>query len=737
MNLLLLQVLVFLASFLIFHVELILGKIILPGFGGGNLVWGITVVFYQALLFLGYLYIHWFNQWFRFQTVRKWQMALLILSCFCLPLNIQSLQNPTYEWPAVVEIVWMLAGTVGLMFFILSSISVYSQIHLSTTALKEKENPYILFAASNLGAFASLLSYPLLWEPYFTLPEQVLHWEIGYVLVVLLFGAIQFRVASPPVERPLGSKMSACAPSQIAKWLLLAAAPSAMFLAVTNEITMNIAPVPLLWVIPLAIYLLTLVLTFKKHPFCPKYLQDRFYFFLSLGIVLFVFKATGNNPVEYGIHLLIALRSTHYWAVVALEPLLLLVLCFIFCLVCHYHLNQAKPKDGGQLTTFYIVLSAGGFLGGFIVNWMVPLVFNETIELLISFLLGAAGFLWVHQSRGKIAWKGIATVAIILAVPLIWVIALNYFGPAAGLMIALFSGSALLGLCYLLKQDARYYAVSLAGIILVVPFLGQFSLENHTLFKERNYYGIYTVYETGKFLKMKHGTTLHGAQFLDEGRRREPLAYFHKQSPAGEVLGQRRVPVSRVALVGLGVGSLASYAQPGDQYDIFELDPLVGNIAQKYFSYLPEIKGKLRVVYGDARVSLRKEPEGVYDAIFIDVFNGGSIPVHLMTVEAIREYLRVLKPDGILCFHITNAFLNLGPVLNSNAIELGLVSAIKFAGISKRPPEEEATTWVLVGRDSDRFRSLLDDLEWKSFESNSASPSWTDDYSSLWSAFRQ
>ena len=235
---------------------------------------------------------------------------------------------------------------------------------------------------------------------------------------------------------------------------------------------------------------------------------------------------------------------------------------------------------------------------------------------------------------------------------------------------------------------------------------------------------------------MKHGTTLHGAQFLDEGRSRKPLAYYHQQSPPGEVLGQRRVPVSRVALVGLGVGSLASYAQPGDQYDIFELDPLVGNIAQKYFSYLPGIQGKLRVVYGDARVSLRKEPEGIYDAIFIDVFNGGSIPVHLMTVEAIREYLRVLKPDGILCFHITNAFLDLGPVLNSNARELGLVSAIKFAGVSKPPPEEEATTWVLVGRDSDRFRSLLDDLEWKAFEPNTASP-WTDDYSSLWSAFRQ
>ena len=734
MNLFLLQALVFLASFLIFQVELILGKVILPGFGGGNLVWGISVVFYQALLFLGYLYVHFLNRYLRFQSVRKWQMVLLVLSLLCLPLNVESLQNPSYQWPPVVEIVWMLAGAVGMMFLILSSLSVYSQIHLSTTELKEKGNPYMLFATSNFGAFASLLAYPLIVEPYFTIPEQILYWEIGYVLVVLLFGIVQVQVTSKSLEQPMGDKMSACPPRQMLKWMLLAAAPSAMFLAVTNEITINVAPVPLLWVIPLAVYLLTLVLSFKKHPFCPKYLQNRFYLLLSLGIILFVFKATGNNPVEYGIHLLIALSSTHYWAVVLMEPLILLALCFVFCLVCHYHLNQSKPEDIGQLTTFYIVLSAGGFLGGLIVNWIVPLVFDETIELLISFLIGMVGITLAFPLRKKVSLQGVVAIAAILVVPVVWVAALNYFGPAAGFLIALLSGSVLLGLYYFLKQDARLYAGSLLGVILAIPILGQFSSENQELYKERNYYGTYTVFEKGGFRKMKHGPTLHGAQFLEKERQPEALTYYHNQSPSGEVLDKRSVPVSRVALVGLGVGSLTTYAQLGDQYDIFELDPLVGNIAQKYFSYLPDIKGKLRIVYGDARVSLRKESDDLYDAIFIDVFNGGSIPVHLMTVEAVREYLRVLKPDGILCFHITNAFLDLGPVLNSNARQLGLTSAIKFTGISKSSPEEESTTWVLMGRDTDRFRLLLNDLGWKNFKTNAVTP-WTDNYSSLWSTF--
>jgi SAM-dependent methyltransferase len=343
----------------------------------------------------------------------------------------------------------------------------------------------------------------------------------------------------------------------------------------------------------------------------------------------------------------------------------------------------------------------------------------------------------VNPLQRKVFFRGVVTVAAILAVPLVWVVALNQLGPAAELLIALLSGSILLGLYYFLKQDARLYTASLAGIILVVPFLDQLSLENKTLFKERNYYGIYTVYETGAFRNMKHGPTLHGAQFLDKEWEQEPLTYFHRRSPSGEILGRRMVPVSRVALVGLGVGSLAAYAQQGDQYDVFELDPMVGDIAQNYFSYLPDIQGKLRIVYGDARVSLRKEPDDLYDAVFIDVFNGGSIPVHLMTVEAIREYLRVLKPDGILCFHITNTFLNLGPVLSSNARQLGLMSAIKFSGITRPPPEEEATTWVLVGRDSERFRSLLNGLGWKVFVPNAAVSPWTDDYSSLWSAFRR
>lgn len=736
MKLFLLQALVFFAAFLIFQVELILGKIILPGFGGGYLVWGISVVFYQGLLFFGYVYIHFFNQWFRFSTFRKVQTVLVLGSLLLLPLDVAHLKNPGYQVPMVIEIVWMLALTVGLMFFVLSGLSVYTQVHLSATNLPEKKNPYVLFAASNLGAFASLLGYPLIWEPNFTLSEQLFYWELGYALVAVLFVVMQVWVVPQPAEKPSGTKMLACRPGQMMQWLLLAAAPSAMFLAVTNEITFNIAPVPLLWVIPLAIYLLTLVLSFMKRPFCPQWLQNNFYFFISLGVALFLFKATGNNLIEYGIILLISLRSTHYWALLAAEPALLLTICFVFCLVCHYRLNQSRPTDPGQLTTFYIVLAAGGFLGGMIVNWIVPLIFTDTVELLISFLIATAGFMLATNRAAKPrSFRFVFLIAGLIAIPLLWRLALNGMGPENGMSIALVAGSLVLVLFYLLKSDARWFTYAMAGMIVVVPMLDGFFADHKTLMKTRSYYGVYSVYETLNFRKMKHGMVMHGAQFLDPDRQTEPLTYFHPKSPLGEVLAQHTIPAFKVGIVGLGVGTLTAYAREGDQYDLFEIDPMVGTIANDYFTFLDNSRGQVRTIYGDGRVSLRKEPDERYDILVLDAFNSGSIPVHLMTVDAIEEYLRVLKPEGVLFFNITNAFLDIGPILAANARQLGLLATFKYTPTVKAP-EQEATSWMVLTRSREVHAKFLNDLKWREYPVT-LHQAWTDQYSSLWSVLNR
>ncbi len=288
---------------------------------------------------------------------------------------------------------------------------------------------------------------------------------------------------------------------------------------------------------------------------------------------------------------------------------------------------------------------------------------------------------------------------------------------------------------FLLQDRAQPVALTLAGLIILVPFLDQFAAGQKTQFKSRNYYGVYKVYDTESFRRMNHGTTLHGAQYLDPQKQNEPLTYFHRQSPMGEVLGLRPVPVQRVALVGLGTGTLAAYANPGDEYDVFELDPMVGRIAEKYFTFIPQSRGSLRMIYGDARVSLNQQPESRYDALVIDVFNSGSIPVHLMTVEALKEYQRVLKPDGVLFFHITNQFLDLAPVLRANAQQLQLRTVSKSAP-QGNSPEQEATSWVMVTANAGAESVLRERLGWADLKVDTVK-AWSDDYSSLWSVLRE
>ncbi|MFQ5672138.1 MAG: spermidine synthase [Nitrospinales bacterium] len=736
MRIYLLQAMVFLASFLLFQIELILGKLILPGFGGGYLVWGISMVFYQGVLLLGYLHLHMLNRYFRFAQWIKWQTVLILGSLLVLPLSVERLQNPSYQLPLVVEIIRLLAVVVGLLFFILAGLSICAQLVLASSDLPEKKNPYILYAGSNLGAFASLLLYPFVFEPNFDLSVQLWQWEVGYIVLAVLFLVVLWVV--PRAEGEEGRKEKIIWPEgrRVGQWLLLSAAPSAMFLSTTNAITFDIAPVPLLWILPLAIYLLTLVLSFKSRPFCPPWIQKRFYLAVYAGIFLFLFKATSfslSADVEFALS---SLKISHHFfvilLVVLLEPLLLLTICFVVCLVCHYQLSQVKPAGSGGLTAFYITLALGGFLGGVLVNWIVPVVFNVMIETLISFFLGAYAFSLLHRDKVAEPAKFLRLLAAIVALVILWLNVTTHAGEALGRMVSVILALVLLSLFYLLKEHHRQISWVLFVLIVLSPFLGYLNLDRKIVFQGRDYYGIFKVYDEGGFRRLHHGTTLHGARFLDASRRGEALTYYEKETPIGEFLLKNPLNYSRIGLIGLGVGSLAVYARPGDQYDFFELDPLVGEIAKRYFGFLEESRGKIRVVYGDGRISLRKEPSRKYDALIVDVFNGGSIPVHLLTVEAVREYRRVLKPNGILFFHVSNHYLDLVPVLYAVAGKLELHGLIK-SKLGKNPPEREASIWFAMTADA-RVSSLLQSsLAWRHVQVKATRP-WTDRYSSLVSA---
>lgn len=731
MKIVLLQTLVFLAAFLIFQVELILGKVILPGYGGGYLIWGISLVFYQGLLFLGYFYVHVFSRRFLFAQFRVWQSALLLLSLLFLPLSVARLQSPAYALPTAVEIVQLLFMTVGFVFLVLSSISVYVQIHLHHSHLPERENPYILYAGSNLGAFMGLLTYPFLFEPNLDLSLQLHVWEFSYAVLVVLFMLVQWIIPLRVEANP--GAVVRTERSRWGRWLLLSAAGSAMFLAITNELTFNFAPVPFLWILPLGIYLLTLVLSFKRTPFCPQAIQSRFYLFATIGVLLSLFKLTGNNPLEYLVMVLLGLQLPWYTLAIVAEPLLLLVLCFLFCLVCHYRLNQDKPEDPGQLTTFYLVISIGGFLGGALVNWMVPLIFNVTPEFLIAVLLAALGFSRFRPVPSLDKKYFVLSGILILALVVAWPGLKTYLPMIWNKMVTLAILGALFILFYFLQDKHFQFALVVLGLIAVLPLLDLFAVEQKGVFKKRNYYGVYKVYDEGGYRLMRHGTILHGAQILDEPGSPTPLVYYHRNSPIGEVLSTEALGLARVAMVGLGAGTLAAYARDTDRYDYFELDPLVGEMAQKYFSFISRSRGTVQMIYGDARVSLRKIDAGQYDAVIVDVFNSGSIPVHMMTVEALEDFRRVMKPGGTVFFHISNLYMNLAPVVQANAGIVGMSACIKETG-SLSPPAREATVWVAVSENKQACSLLESSLQWRELRSGKPTQPWTDRYSSIFSA---
>jgi len=730
MRIYLLQAMVFLASFLLFQIELILGKTILPEFGGGYLVWGISMVFYQGVLLLGYLHLHLLNRYFRFTQWIKWQTVLVLGSLFMLPLNLGRLQNPSYELPLVVDIIRLLAVAIGLLFFILAGLSICAQLVLASSDLPEKKNPYILYAGSNLGAFASLLLYPFVFEPNFDLSVQLWQWEVGYIVLAVLFLLVLWAV--PRAAEAEREKINWPEGRRVGQWLLLSAAPSAMFLATTNAITFDIAPVPLLWILPLAIYLLTLVLSFKRSPFCPPWIQERFYLAVYVGIFLFLFKAVDfslSADIEFAFS---SFDISHHFFIILLEPFLLLAICFVFCLVCHNQLSQIKPAASSGLTAFYITLALGGFLGGALVNWIVPAIFNVMVETLISFFLGAYAFSLLYRDEVAKPAKFLRLLAAIIILVILWLNATSHFEEALGRMISVALALLILVLFYFLKGNHRQIAWVLFVLIVLSPFLGYLNLDRKIVFQARDYYGIYQVYDENGIRRLHHGTTLHGAQFLDASGKDKALTYYEKETPIGEFLSKNPLNYSRIALIGLGVGSLAIYARPGDHYDFFELDPLIGEIAEKYFSFLGDSRGKVRVVYGDGRLSLRKEQPRKYDALIIDVFNGGSIPVHLLTVEAVREYRRVLKPGGIIFFHVSNHYLDLVPVLYAVAGKLGLRGCIK-AKLGKNPPEREASIWFAMTDDARVYSLLQSSLAWRHVRTKITRP-WTDRYSSIASA---
>ncbi len=705
----LLNLITFLSAFLMFQIELIIAKLFLPNYGGSYLVWGSCVVFFQAVLLLGYVFAHTILQRWGIKNYTKVHLGLLFIPFLFFPghaIHVQSAAGS--QLPLVLDVFLRLLITIGPVFFVLSTASLVTQSWLSASGLPQRQNPYALYAISNLGSFAALLTYPFFFEQALTNTQQLNVWRLLYVVLVVA-NVIMFQMVKPMQQE--NAKGEAEAKNSIPwpqtlRWLLLSAAGVMMFLAVTNMVTYEVAPVPLLWVVPLGIYLLAFVLNFKSKPWCPLWISKYIGAVLGMSVGLFF------------------IIQKHFFPVPVTIMALGMVL-FMLCMYTQQELIATKPNRGG-LTLFYVMISLGGFLGGIVTTWIIPLVSTSTVEYLTGLLLIACTL--KDQSQKIQPWVVVAMLVALLLALMVWPkMVLAYHTLAVVLLF--FVLSVCMG--YLALRAKWIFIAFMAMLVLAAPLL-ESVWKNHTsIAKKRNYYGIYDVYDTPSGIRtIIHGTTLHGVQFVLPQRRSIPLGYYSPTSAVGEVLIKNIFEARHVGVVGLGAGTLALYASPVRSMDIYELDPDVYAMAKQYFWYLSLAPGDVRVMLGDARLSLLKNEDARYDLFIVDAFGGDSVPIHLVNKDVVELYRRHLTEQGGLLFHITNRYLSLNGVIAHIAKSLGGYAAIKDVpdgGANMR------SIWAVLTWDQGRYVRLVTQEGWTPIEAGQYPHMrlWSDDYSNI------
>ena len=627
---------IFLSAFLLFLVQPLLAKQILPWFGGAAIVWTLCMVFFQFVLLLGYAYAHWLSSRVPARQQGWIHVALLVASLVLLPIAPDAGWKPAGDDNPVVRILLLLFATIGLPYFLLSSTSPLVQSWFARAY--PGSSPYRLFALSNFASMLALLGYPFLFEPWFTNPQQSTGWSAGYALFVVLCAALAWKSRDLPPLSVEGGQLAADAGEpaprarSIVLWLALSAMGSVTLLGVSNHLTQNISSIPLLWVIPLAVYLLTFILCFEGRVW---YRRDTY-----LGSLVWIlcvmawFLADKSLQFELLWHLAVFTIGLYF-----------------VCMFCHGELARLRPGPR-HLTLFYLIVSLGGVIGGVLVGIVAPVTLPGYLELEIALVV-------------------VAVLAVVT----------NLRRPAPIVVML----------------------VAVVGFTLAALAYRVHTFSEDTLHIERNYYGVLRVKENQsriddmdtRYRSLVHGAILHGEQYLSEKYRRSATTYYKTPSGIGRaILAFGGQPI-KVGVIGLGAGSLAVYADADDTYRFYDINPAVIEVANTWFTYLKDSDGKIETVLGDARLSLEREAPQGFDVLVVDAFSGDAIPVHLITVEAFAEYLRHLKAQGVIAFHVSNRFLDLKPVLLAIAEKHGL----EYAFVHETA-EGGATTsdWVLITR---------------------------------------
>jgi len=724
----------FVSAALLFLMEPMFAKMVLPLLGGTPAVWSTCLMFFQTVLLGGYAYAHISSKLLSRRGQARLHLVVLIGALLTLPFRVPEGWTPPAGHNPVLWLLPLLAVAVGAPFFALSASTPMLQKWFSHSGHPTASDPYSLYAASNAGSLLGLLAYPLLLEPALGLNAQTRLWAAWYRLLVLLVmacAAFVWRVseaagssvgAPPPddeVRDSAGESGNDSNLRQRLRWVALAFVPSSLMLGVTSELTTDIPPIPLLWVLPLSLYLLSFILVFARRPLLSHRWLVRRLPFLILAASIPVLTKTYLSPI----------------AAIPID----LVTLFAVAMVCHGELWRTRPS-ARRLTEFYLWVSAGGVLGGIFNAIIAPLVFHSLVEFPIALVLAAAlrpPIDVVNDTPRARKLDYLLPVALgLCAVTLIVALEAEGLKPGLTMNVMIFGLSAVW--CLSFGRRPRRFALGLAALMLASGvYAGHFG---RILSTERSFFGVYRVAndDTNGLRVLFHGSTVHGIQSPDPARACEPLAYYTRSGPIGQVFAAYagEAVENRVAIVGLGAGALAAYQTPGGQFTFYEIDPLVERIAldPRYFTYLSNCAPQARVVLGDARLSIGEAPDHAYGIIVLDAFSGDSIPMHLLTREALRIYLRKLASGGLLAFHISNRYLDLHQVLGNLAYDAGMVC---FLNPDTKLGEEDtklgkfASVWMVMARNREDLEPLSEDPRWMPVFPVLHARVWTDDYSNV------
>ncbi len=723
----------FLGASLLFLVQPMVAKMLLPRLGGTPDVWNTAMVFFQAMLLAGYAFAHVSTSRLGMRRQPVLQLGVLLVPLALLPVAVPTgWEPPTGVAPALWTLL-ALAVAVGGPFFVLSTSSPTLQRWFSVTDHPAAGDPYFLYAAGNVGSLLALVGYPLVVEPRLSLEDQARLWSIGYVVFVAACAAcvvvLRGRTASAATRVPaVPSGPVAIDPDEPeavtlpwrrrARWVLLAFVPSALMLAVTRHISTDIASVPLLWVIPLALYLVSFIVAFGRDAGRVVSVSSRMVRLLVVPLAL-TFAATFGSV----------------WLVLLPH----LTVFFLIALLAHGRLALDRPAPR-HLTEFYLWISVGGVLGGIACALVAPIVFDSVIEY--PLILGLALTLRTPTpdeltDKRRPPWVTAAYVLVLVAL-VGAAIDLQHASSAdaeIGPSLVLLGVAA--GLVYLGARSARSFAAGLTLVLVTTIFISPLPV----LHAERTFFGVHRVLtdDRGRHL-LANGTTTHGMQ---DGRQPdEPLGYYHREGPIGEYFANLDAtgPSRQVAVIGLGTGALAAYGRERDDFTFYEIDPAVAAIASdpRYFSYLTDTAARHRIVLGDGRLSIRAAEPGAYDLVVLDAFSSDAVPVHLLTEEAVASYVDHLAPGGVLAFHVSNRYFDLAPVLGTVSDEIGLYGVFKNDAPDPAAQRDGhlSSEWVFLSRSSSPLDRMTRGEGWYHLEDAGTAPLWTDSFSDLLGAFR-